>query len=100
MTLKSPVLAEQFQYHEIVYGALQDEYQGLPAIRTPAGKVLTRWTFTDEEREAIHAGADVFLTVLTFNQPLQPLRMEVGVCDRDIISMAQEMGLLDKTRPT
>jgi len=40
--------------------------------------LLTRWTFTDEERAAIAAGEDLYLGVLTFGQPLQPLSLQVG----------------------
>jgi hypothetical protein len=94
MICKSPVLTEEFVPAEIIYAKDQPEYNPLPCLRSADGKVLTRWTLTDEEREAIHLGADILLTVHTFNQPLQPLRMEVGVCDRDLLAIAGEMNLL------
>ena len=40
--------------------------------------ILTRWKFTDEERAAIAAGADLYLGLLTFGQPMQPINIEVG----------------------
>jgi hypothetical protein len=40
--------------------------------------LLTRWRFTDAERTAIAAGEDLYLAVLTFGQPLQPLAPQVG----------------------
>lgn len=60
---------------EVVYAKDQPEYIPLPAIRFPAqeGLVVTRWTFTSEERDAIYDGADLYLATWTFNQPLQPL---------------------------
>lgn len=65
---------------EVIYAEDQPEYIQLPAIRFPGteGLVVTRWTFTNEERDAIDAGADLFLGTMTFNQPLQPLILSVG----------------------
>lgn len=57
----------------------QEEYSTLVA-RTPddlEGTIVTRWQFSDEERRAMAAGADVYLRVLTFGRPLQPLQMSV-----------------------
>jgi len=65
----------------LVFAEHQPQYQPLPSIRTPDGKVITRWTLTDSERAAIVRGEDVFLTVLTFNQPLQPVLLTVGPID-------------------
>jgi hypothetical protein len=40
--------------------------------------LLSRWTFTDEERARIAAGEDVFLGVITFGRPMQPVSLQVG----------------------
>lgn len=40
--------------------------------------ILTRWRFTPAERSAIAAGADLYLTQLTFGRPMQPLAPTVG----------------------
>lgn len=59
----------------------QDEYETLVARASnpPQGITLTtRWQFSDEERLAIAAGADLMLSVLTFGAPLQPLALSVA----------------------
>ena len=63
--------------------------------RSPDGTVLSRWKLTEEEREAIYLGADVFLYVHTFNQPLQPIRLEIPCCGEDLARAAAFMGLLE-----
>jgi len=57
----------------------QDEYITLPAVVTPRATVITRWTLTDEERVALIAGADVFLTI--YGAPIRPVWVSVGPCD-------------------
>jgi hypothetical protein len=95
MTAISPVLAEEFVPKEVVYAKDQPEYQPLPVLKNRDGVLLSRWSLTEQERAAIAAGADIFLMNWTFHQPLQPVRMEVGECDRDIAGMAAFMGLLE-----
>jgi hypothetical protein len=60
----------------------QPDYETLTVVRydvPPFGvALLTRWTFTDEERAAIAEGEDIYLLCLTHGQPLQPLHMVVG----------------------
>lgn len=67
---------------EVTIAEDQLEYKPLVAARyqTEDGHamLLTRWRFTDEERAAIAAGEDLYLGVLTFGQPLQPLAPQVG----------------------
>ena len=93
MTPVSPVLVPEFQGIEKTYGG--DGYIPLPVIRNSTGVVLSRWKLTEAEREAVANGADVFLSIWTFMQPLQPLRIEIGECDRSILEIAEEMGLVD-----
>lgn len=57
-----------------------DDYIPLPSIRTPDGKVISRWTLTDGERAAVLLGDDIFLTVWSPG-PLQPVALTVGPCD-------------------
>lgn len=65
-------------WRPVVMAKDQPQYIPLPALRHDDGRILSRWTFTDEEREAIADGADLYLTVHTFNHALQPLRPDVG----------------------
>lgn len=55
----------------------QRTYRDLPSIVTPTGRVITRWTPTDEERAAVFAGADVFVTLLTAGA-INPFYVTVG----------------------
>lgn len=88
---------------EVVYAKHQPEYNplrtlkadtnGIPLLeqwidllahlrtleaRTNAVPVLSRWTLTAEQRQAVANGADIYLELLTFGGPLQPIRMAVG----------------------
>lgn len=66
--------------YEIIFAKTQPEYRPLRALRAlePQGRVMSRWTFTPEQREAIARGADILLTLMTFNQRLQPITLAVA----------------------
>lgn len=64
---------------EVVYAKYQPEYIPLPAYRTSDGVVLTRWKLTWAERFRVTFGGNIWLWVLTFNKPLQPVKLE-AVC--------------------
>lgn len=67
------IAEDQLEYKPLVAAIYVNEQYGPDALT-----LLTRWTFTPEERAAIAAGEDVYLGVLTFGKPLQPLSMQVG----------------------
>ena len=90
----SPVLSEDYKPFEKVYAKDQLQYNQLPVIRHQDGVLLSRWRLSAEERAAIANGADIMLTNHTFNQPLQPVRLEVcGDHLDDIAALASRMGL-------
>jgi hypothetical protein len=65
---------------EIVYA--EDQPQYIP-LRTLVGsdrdrKVLSRWSPNPEQRKALAEGADIYLQLLTFGDPLQPILMFIG----------------------
>lgn len=65
-------------WRRVEYATNQPEYAPLVAlIHDPQSRVLTRWQPTEEERQALIAGALVTLELLTFNQPLHPMIMYV-----------------------
>jgi len=79
---KSPVVVG-LEQHETTFGgraAGQPQYVGLPALvsRDPERRVLSRWEFTPEEREMIAAGADVYISLMTFGSPYQPTSVFVA----------------------
>lgn len=55
----------------------QDQYDTLPALVYPDGVVLTEWTLSEEERQAIARGENIRLWTWTFHQPFQPVKLEV-----------------------
>lgn len=63
----------KFKGHNVVFAEDQPEYQPLPAYKRADGNITTVWELTKEERLAIYSGANLRLSVSTFNQPLQPL---------------------------
>lgn len=63
--------------HAIVIAEHQEEYLDLPSVRTPRAQVITRWRPTEEERLAIAAGEDIFVTILS-NGAINPLFVTVG----------------------
>jgi hypothetical protein len=60
---------------EVVYAKDQPQYNPLRALKSMKdnGAILTRWRPDEFERRAIADGADVFLEILTFHEPLQPV---------------------------
>ena len=40
--------------------------------------LMTRWRFSDVERDKIAAGEDLYLSILTFGQAMQPIALIVG----------------------
>ena len=76
MQPESPVYdnaEELWGVKEVVYAKDQPEYKPLPAIRFRDGVVVTRWHMTWKERIAAFLSGDIYLSMLTFNQPLTPV---------------------------
>jgi len=61
----------------VIYAKDQPEYLPLPARKTVDGDVITEWSLTEEERDRVARGENIRLTLLTFNLPLQPIRLEI-----------------------
>ncbi len=67
------------EQHEVVYAKNQPEYVPLRCFvdRERQGRATSRWTLTADQRKAIASGADLYLTLLTFNRPMQPILMGI-----------------------
>lgn len=65
------------QLPELVFAKDQPEYRPLPAYRSDDGLVVTRWKLTWAERFAVLFGGNLWLSVLTFNRPIQPVKIDV-----------------------
>ena len=61
----------------VVIAEHQKEYLDLPSVRTPDGQVITRWSFTLEERRAILQGEDLYITILSSGS-INPLFCTIG----------------------
>lgn len=61
----------------VVFAKDQPEYDPLPALAYPDGKILTEWEFTDEERQKIARGENLRLWIWTFGKPLQPIALDI-----------------------
>ena len=68
-----------FKGANIIMGAQQaQDYEPLPAHKSPEGVITTCWLPSDAERKALAEGAPIFLMIHTFNHPLQPVLLQVG----------------------
>ena len=64
---------------EITIAKDQPEYVPLPALKFQDGLVVTRWSLSWKERLTILLGGSVYLGLLTYNHPLQPIRISTSV---------------------
>ena len=69
----------------VVYAAEQPEYRPLPVWRRQDGRVVSRWRLTWRERIRALLGHPIYLEVMTFGQPLQPV----------LPTMSEEVALYD-----
>jgi len=67
----------EFKECNTVYAKDQPQYLPLPAHKTKDGVVTSCWGFNLKERLVVLFTGRVFLQTLTFNNPLQPLKMSV-----------------------
>ena len=73
---------------EVVYAKDQPQYLPLPSIREPDGCVTTRWKLTWKERLKILFHGCIYHVQLTFNSPIQPIRMGVDPPDHEAIAVS------------
>ena len=64
-----------------VFGEGQPQYQPLPALRCndEAHTVVSRWRLTFAERIRVAIFGDIWLSLMTFGQPIQPSLLTVTV---------------------
>lgn len=74
-----PALVPQGSVARVINGP-NNEYQDLPAIQTPTGRVITRWALSKEERMAVLRGEDIFVTLLTAGK-INPFFVTIGTID-------------------
>ena len=73
--------ADRWGISEITLAKDQPPYIPLPVLRFSDGLVVSRWSLSWAERIHLILGGSLFLGILTFNKPLQPIRMSTSVDD-------------------
>ena len=69
----------KFEGHNVVYAENQPEYNPLPAFKAENGTIVTCWELTNEDFERIVETRRIYLSVMTFNNPLQPVHLTTDV---------------------
>ena len=69
----------KFEGHNVVYAENQPEYNPLPAFKAENGTIVTCWELTNEDFERIVETRRIYLSVMTFNNPLQPVNLTTDV---------------------
>src|SRR5690242_12678340 len=73
-----PVFPEKrFNFAQVIFAKDQPQYLQLPA-NTNGHQVETKWKLTFKERMEVLFSGHLYLTFLTFGQPLQPTRLSVN----------------------
>ena len=71
-----------FDGANVVYGANQPEYMPLPAFRKENGEIWTCWKLSPEDLKRIQETGVIWLAMLTFNLPLQPVLLSPDCPDQ------------------
>lgn len=71
----------KFKGQNVVFGENQPEYLPLPALRVgdEGGTVITAWELSDEELAEVIQNRKVYISMLTFNNPLTPISVEASL---------------------
>lgn len=71
----------EFEGHNVVFAKDQPEYLPLPALKLEDGYVVTCWELTPEEVSNIAVTKRLYIGLMTFNMPLQPLLPAAELAD-------------------
>jgi hypothetical protein len=66
-----------FKEMNMVFAKDQPEYDSLPGYRDHDGMVISCWAASWRERVRFFLFGKVWVSILTFNSPLQPIRLQV-----------------------
>ena len=82
----------EFPEQNCIYAKDQPEYLPLPAHRTKDGIVISCWELTNEECIKVLNERKIWISVLTYNAPIQPILPVVNtpfIGDHDVQDKAQ-----------
>ena len=74
----------KFDGANVVFGANQPEYMPLPAERVGKpenGQIITCWALSPDELKKVQETGQIYVSLLTFGQPLQPVLVSVDKPD-------------------
>lgn len=82
--------ATKFKHQNVIFAEDQEEYISLPALKIEGkeGNVITCWKLSFIERIRILFGKRIYLDLMTFNNPLQPIKMSTK--RKDIFTLPEE----------
>jgi hypothetical protein len=63
---------------EVTIAEDQTAYSPLVAARYDDGVLLTRWRMNEADRAKVAAGEDLYIAVMTFGGPIQPMSVQIG----------------------
>lgn len=92
---QSPVIGN-YLGEELKIAKDQPEYRVLPAIRIDRNTVLTRWHLSIIQRLILLFTGNIYLEIMNFRQPIQPLYMEVHL-SKDLINQKNFKDLEEET---
>jgi len=72
----------KFDGHNMVYAKDQPEYLPLPVYKNKVGNVTSCWGMSLKERLKVLFTGKIFVSIRTFNNPLQPQRVTIDFEDR------------------
>ncbi|MCS3000921.1 hypothetical protein NXW41_22285 [Bacteroides thetaiotaomicron] len=72
---------KKIQEANVVYGEGQPEYKPLPAHKTKEGQAIFCFELDEAERKKIAETGELWVSLLTFNQPLQPIFITINKSD-------------------
>jgi hypothetical protein len=74
---------KHFKEANVTFAKDQPEYQPLPAFRndSPQGEVITCWNLSFRERLRVLFKGEIWLSLLSFNNPLTPSFMTTKKSD-------------------
>lgn len=68
----------KFKEANVVYAKNQPEYLQLPVYKAEDGEVISCWKMSFKERLIFIITGKIWISVLTFNKPLQPIRPSIN----------------------
>lgn len=74
-------IAIEFKGCNVTFAKNQPEYTPLPAMLLEDGMAVTCWQFSPEELSEIQKTGKIYISQLTFNHPLQPVRAVANLDD-------------------